>query len=100
MKKQKIKLVILDCDGVILDSNRLYEELYEQLFRKYGVRKSPKEIYAHFGESPMHILRVIFPGRDTRKIFADYKKQLKNISFSSKIRINRGAKNSIRDMRK
>lgn len=95
MPKQKIKAVILDCDGVILDSNHAYEQLYERLFVKYGVRKKPGEIYAHFGDSPKHILKTFFPSRDTRAIFSDYKKQLNDREFRKKIRIHSGAKAAI-----
>jgi len=98
MSERKIKAVVLDCDGVILDSNHAYEKLYEKLFRKYGINKKPKEIYSHFGESPMHILHVIFPGRDVKNIFIDYKCQLKDPVFNKKIKINKGAKNAIKKL--
>lgn len=90
-----IKAIILDCDGVILDSNKAYELMYEELFERYGVHKSPKEIYAFFGDSPMHILHKIFPNKDIRPIFRDYKKHLKDSRFNKMIKIHPGAKASI-----
>ncbi len=95
----KIKSIILDCDGVILDSNSAYERMYEELFIKYGVRKVAKDIYPHFGESPRHIMNVFFRGRkDIPIIYKDYINRIKDRNFNKKIKIHHGAKNSIKRM--
>jgi HAD superfamily hydrolase (TIGR01549 family) len=88
-------VVVLDCDGVILNSNSAYEHMYDILFRKYGVKMKARDIYAHFGESPMHILHVVFKGRNIKPIFRDYKLQLKNNKFNGKIKANPGARKAI-----
>ena len=42
-----IKVIIFDCDGVILDSNIAYEKVFEKLLKKYRIHETKKEIYAH-----------------------------------------------------
>jgi len=104
-KKQQqfhlIKAIIFDCDGVILDSNQAYEKMYEELFRKYGVKKTAMDIYPHFGESPKHIMKAFFHGRkNIRIIYKDYIKRISRREFNQKIRIHKGAKNSITKLSK
>jgi len=95
MKKSKIKAIILDCDGVILKSNKAYEQLYERLCKKYGINKKAKDIYPLFGENPRKVIEKLFHRRNVDNAYNEYNSHMKEKDFLGRIKIYKGAKRSI-----
>ena len=95
----KIKVIIFDFDGVIVDSNSAYEHVFERLAKKHNVKIKKEEILHHFGEHPKHILKEIFHG-DIDKIFDEYKKIITGRNFIRKIRLMAVAKKELGKLKK
>jgi beta-phosphoglucomutase-like phosphatase (HAD superfamily) len=44
----RFDLVIFDCDGVVVDSERISHDVFGAFIRSLGVRMSAEEMYQHF----------------------------------------------------
>ncbi len=97
---QKIKAVIFDVDGVLLNSNDAYAHVFAQLGKKYGVPIKEKDVLPHFGEHPERILRELFHRRDVQKAYKEYCGIVKSRRFIAKIREVRGASSAVRKLSK
>ncbi|MEM7819856.1 MAG: HAD family hydrolase [Candidatus Aenigmatarchaeota archaeon] len=95
-----IKEIIFDCDGVILDSNKAYEHVFEKLCKKYKVRTSRKEIYSHFGEHPKKILQELFQKDNINEVYKEYVKIIGTRNFIRHIKIIPKAKKTIIKLKK
>jgi len=70
MLLNRIKGVLIDLDGTLVDSLKIYEKTYQLLFKEFGIEVS-QDFYKNFGENPLEI---------ARRIYESYKDKL-NISF-------------------
>jgi len=95
-----IKLIILDCDGVVLDSNMAYEKIIDKLLKKYGTHANMKEILHHFGEHPRKILQELFHHHDVDEVYREYVKIIKSKTFLKHIKIMPKAKLAIKKLKK
>jgi len=96
----KIKTIILDCDGVILDSNMAYEKVIEKIHDRHGKHFSKKEILSHFGEHPKKVIEELYHKRDVEKIYKDYVKAISSRLFKRHIKIHPRTKGTLRKLKK
>ncbi|MCX6815268.1 MAG: HAD-IA family hydrolase [Candidatus Aenigmarchaeota archaeon] len=95
-----IKAIILDCDGVILNSNGAFLQLYEKVCRKHGIKEKPHEIYKYFGENPKKILQAIFGKKDVNSLYREYTFFMKAPGFVRKLRPYHGSSIAIKNLSK
>jgi HAD superfamily hydrolase (TIGR01509 family) len=63
-KANAIRALILDCDGVLLNSGRAYYTAYERVLNEAGIRTTPREIYLLEGRPTGQVLSTIFAQRN------------------------------------
>lgn len=95
-----IKLIILDCDGVILDSNIAYEKVFEKLFRKYGIRATKSQILHHFGEHPRHMLQEFFHKHNVREVYKEYVRVISSRTFIRHVKLMPKTRLSLKKLKK
>jgi len=66
----RIKGVLIDLDGTLIDSLKIYEKAYQILFKNFGIEVN-QDFFKNSGESPIEL---------ARRIYESYKDKL-NISF-------------------
>ena len=59
-----IQALILDCDGVLLNSGRAYYAAYERVLNEAGISTTPREVYLLEGQRTTQVLSGIFEARN------------------------------------
>jgi HAD superfamily hydrolase (TIGR01549 family) len=95
---KKIKAVILDCDGVILNSNGAFLRLYEIVCKNHGIRAKPHDIYKYFGENPKKILKTLFKKNNVNDIYDEYTGYMRKNGFLKKLLPYKGVSKAISEM--
>lgn len=90
---KKIKLILFDLDGVLIDSKKNMEIAWYGVKKKFNIRKSFKEYSKHIGLPFDKILKKINIHSNHKKIQAEYKK-ISEQNFN-KIKIYTGVKATI-----
>jgi len=91
----KIKAVLFDNDGVILNSNYAYLDILEKLFKKYGIKTKKEEVLHHFGEKPKRIIQEEFHKHNVSKVYSEYTKMVRSKDFLKRVKIISGSKNAL-----
>lgn len=61
------KAVIFDMDGVIIDSELIYQKRRAEFFRKQGIELTDEMQQAFIGTNPDDMFRVVFPEDEVRR---------------------------------
>lgn len=70
----KIKAILFDYDGTLMDTNHIILESWQHTFRQIeGKEHSEDEIYATFGEILHDTMEKFFPDRDTEECIKIYR---------------------------
>lgn len=93
-----LKAIILDCDGVLLKSNRLHAQMIRNTLEKYGIEETEKNLLKRFGEHPKEIFGLYFRGRKLDRIFTHYKKISAKQSFINRFRQIPGAAAALKNL--
>ncbi|MFE0644406.1 HAD family hydrolase [Streptomyces sp. NPDC058877] len=67
-----VELVIFDCDGVLVDSERIYCRVDREVFASLGADFTEAEMVDHFVGSSQEVLTAIVEGRRGRPLAADW----------------------------
>jgi len=71
----KISTIILDVDGVLIDSNKIIIETYQKTSKKLGLRTpSDSEITKILGKSLEEIVTILWPNSDKDLLMKEYRK--------------------------
>ena len=71
---KKIKAVLFDFDGTLMDTNRIVLESWYHVYDTLGVPRDPDEkIVRTFGESLQDSLAAYFPGHDPEELLKVYR---------------------------
>jgi len=84
MLLNKIKGVLVDLDGTLVDSLKVYEKSYQILFKELGIEVN-QGFLKNFGESPIEL---------AKRIYENYKDKL-NISFEEFISLREKILNNL-----
>ncbi|MFH8254469.1 HAD family hydrolase [Streptomyces roseolus] len=68
MTSHPVELVIFDCDGVLVDSERLYCRVDREVFAELGAEFSEAELVEHFVGSPHEIWTALLEERRGRPL--------------------------------
>jgi pyrophosphatase PpaX len=78
----KIKAILLDMDGVLIDSNEFIIKLYQETAKALGLKiPSDSEIRHLFGKTKEEILKILFPNNDLKLLVQTYKNIWENRTF-------------------
>jgi pyrophosphatase PpaX len=70
----KIKAILLDMDGVLIDSNEFIIKLYQETAKALELKiPSDSEIRHLFGKTKEEILKILFPNNDLKLLVQTYK---------------------------
>lgn len=70
----KIKAVLFDYDGTLMDTNNIILESWQHTFRAIKGQEHPeKELYATFGEPLSYTMERFFPGEDVDRCVEIYR---------------------------
>ncbi|MFE5300836.1 HAD family hydrolase [Streptomyces sp. NPDC056632] len=72
MTHDRVELVIFDCDGVLVDSERIYCRVDRQVFAELGAEFTEAELVEHFVGSPTEIWTALVEERRGRPLPADW----------------------------
>ncbi|MFH0961487.1 MAG: HAD family phosphatase [archaeon] len=64
----KIKAVIFDIDGTLLNSAEIVTRLWSGVFEKFGLFLKPDELKKHLGKSPAQLARELLPEKNPEEI--------------------------------
>ena len=96
----KIKAVLFDYDGTLMDTNNIILESWQHTFRQIEGRERPEaEIYATFGEILHDTMKSFFPGRDTEecvRIYREYQEKC----YKKLIEMFPGTKELVEELKK
>ncbi len=95
-----IKAIIFDFDGVIAKSNFPGAYVLEKLLADNGIKKSVKDLFPHFGEPPKQILQEMLHRRHVERIMKEYTKIMTSDDYVRKVKLVRGAKHAIVNLKK
>jgi pyrophosphatase PpaX len=95
-----IKGIIFDLDGVILDSNDEYNEVFMTVAKKHGLHVSSEEIYSRFGKHPREIAKEVFGDKYKEEAYQEFIHIISRPNFSKKIKMFKGAKKSLMILKK
>lgn len=95
-----IKGIIFDFDGVVVKSNYPGAHVLEKILKKHGIKKTPKELYPHFGEHPKQIFREMLHHRNIEKIFGEYMKIMTSAAYVRKVKTVKNAKRALFGLKK
>ena len=68
-----IKVVIFDMDGVIVDSEPIYERANEEIYQKYGLNLSEEELLSYIGVNLLDTWTDLLSKYQVKAEFKDYK---------------------------
>ena len=77
----KTELVIFDCDGVLLDSEIIFYEVYVAAFAEYGYEVTPQELAAEFSGLPGSLITQACAKYLSRPVSDDFSDQIKQKIF-------------------
>jgi HAD superfamily hydrolase (TIGR01549 family) len=95
-----IKGIIFDCDGVILDSNYVYDKEFIRIGKKYGANFTRKDIYSRFGKSPRELMKEVYGRHYSDNAYDEFIKIISSPNFSRKIKMFKDAKASLKRLKK
>ncbi|WP_030687470.1 HAD family phosphatase [Streptomyces globisporus] len=72
MTHEPVELVIFDCDGVLVDSERIYCRVDREVFARLGAEFSEAELVEHFVGSPTEIWTALVEERRGEPLPADW----------------------------
>ena len=93
-----IKAIILDIDGVLLESTKIIVKTHQKLAKKLGLRvPRPREFSKLWGRPLEEIVKIIWPDVDLNKYVKNYRKTL--IEGGIKIPPIKNAKNTVEKLK-
>ena len=97
----RIKGVIFDMDGLLLDSERLFQESWRMLADRHGVTLGPafsSEIIGCGETQAQEVLRRYFPGEDPKKLIEDCKENVARLEETQLV-LKKGVRETLSGMR-
>ncbi len=95
-----LKAIAVDIDGVVLNSNQAYADVFVRVIKDHGVNISAANIYPHFGEHPRKIMKDVLKSKYNENVYADYLREIRKPYFIRKIRAISGSKRALLNMKK
>jgi phosphoglycolate phosphatase-like HAD superfamily hydrolase len=63
----RVKAVLFDIDGTLIDSNDLHVLAWEQAFREHGIERSREQIHAQIGKGADMLIPALAPELDAKQ---------------------------------
>ena len=99
---QRVKAILCDLDGTLVDSNALHAEAWRQTFEKFGIHVSFDQALHQIGKGGDNILPVFVPKEDLDRLskpIKDYRKRLFEEKFLDKVKPFPGARELLLKMK-
>lgn len=96
-----MKGAIFDMDGLLIDSERVYQQTWRALAEEHGVRLDalfPRKICGTSGEGTLATLREYFPGADPAAVAAECVRRVRQVP-AAEIPLKPGAEEILRGLR-
>ncbi len=102
-----IKLVMFDFDGVLVDSNQAWADIYDKAAKATGFEKGVAydDIKSHYGKPYLEVLRAAYPEMTEdpaamERMYSNFVDLSASDDFSSSFKAIKGLKRALRGMKK
>lgn len=97
----KVKAVIFDIDGTLVDSNALHVEAWDRVFREAGYRFAREELQAHLGKGGDNYVPALLPqaGEEEAKRISQAHRTLFTSEYIDRVRPFPGARDLLLKVR-
>ena len=101
MDLHSVKLIIYDCDGVLVDSRRANEAYYNHVLHHFGLPPlKPSTLNLIQSAAAHEVIDALFLGTDLTDEAQRYQASLSNDAFASLIRLEPNARKVLLELRK